>query len=70
MPAWLLPLLLKYVLPAVIQWLQKEGYIDAAEALLGRGAVTVAKEITSLRTYSEPTDFPDSPPQDTGNLRR
>lgn len=53
MPAWLVAALLKYVLPLVIAWLRKEGFIDAAEAICIKGAVAVVQEVKDLKTYPE-----------------
>ena len=63
MPAWLITALLKYVLPIVIQWLQKEGYLDAGEALISKGAVAIVSEVRSLKTYDQ---YPGDPPAPTG----
>ena len=71
MPSWLLPILLKYVLPIVIQWLQKEGYINAAESLAAKGAVDIYKEVKSIKVYSAPEDYPNPPSENpaTTNLK-
>ena len=63
MPAWLVTALLKYVLPIVIQWLQKEGYLNAGEALISKGAVAIGKEVRDLKFYDQ---FPGDPPAPTG----
>lgn len=63
MPAWLLPLLLKYVLPVVLEWLQKSGHINAAEELAAKGAVAMVKEVKDMNTY------PDYPSQNSKGQR-
>lgn len=60
MPAWLLSLLLKVVLPLIISWLQKEGYVNAAEALVARGVDALAADLKIQRKY------PDDPAPPTG----
>lgn len=64
MPAWLLTLLLKYALPLLITWLQKEGYIDAAEALIAKGGAWTIAEVKTLKTYPQ---YPGDPPAPTGS---
>ena len=63
MPAWLVTFLLKYAVPLLITWLQKEGYMDAAEALLAKGATWTAREVKDLKTYPKyPGDDKKDPP--------
>lgn len=50
-PPWLIALLLRYVLPIVITWLQKEGFLNAGEALAAKGATAVFNEVKDLKTY-------------------
>lgn len=54
----ILAFVLQRVAPLIISWLQKEGYVNAAEALVARGAVWTVAEVKSLKTYSATTDFP------------
>jgi len=62
MPIWLSVVLWKLVLPVVISWLQKEGYVNAAEALAAKGTVALVNEVKSLKTYDQyPGDAPAPP---------
>lgn len=45
MPAWLLMALVKFALPIVISWLRQDGHINAAEALVAKGAVAVVRDV-------------------------
>lgn len=58
MPAWLLPLLIKYGVPVLIAILRKTGFIDAAEALAIKAGVKVAQAVETLETFHNPEDFP------------
>ena len=59
MPPWLLAILLKYALPTVINWLRKEGYLDAVEALLAKGALAIVNDVRNLKIDpSYPNDTP------------
>lgn len=50
MPIWLLPLLLKYVLPLIIQWLEKEGFMGAAESLAAKGVANLYVDLKNIKT--------------------
>lgn len=64
MPAWLAPILIKageaglslamqYVFPKLLAWLRASGHINAAEELAAKGAVAVAQEMKTIKTYPE-----------------
>lgn len=68
-PAWLLTFLLQRVAPLIIEWLRKEGYIDAAEALVAKGAVWTVDEVKSLKAYREYPNDP-KPPSNVSNINQ
>lgn len=53
----------KYGVPILITILQKSGAINAAERL----GLKAIDKLENLKTYSEPTDFPQAPPVPTDN---
>lgn len=55
MPVWLVPLLIRYVLPVILQAAYKSGLINLVER-------EIIKFGMSLKTYHEPEDFPLPPP--------
>lgn len=56
MPVWLVPVLIRYVLPAILRMAVKSGFINEVEKQLISFGL-------SLKTYSAPADFPDAPPE-------
>ncbi|MGB9154406.1 MAG: hypothetical protein WCD70_15120 [Alphaproteobacteria bacterium] len=60
MPVWLVPLLVKYGIPLVISILQKTGIISGVEADGIKAGTHVLKAVESVKTYSQPDDFPDA----------
>ena len=63
MPAWLSIVLWKVVLPDLLLWAQQHGYISLAEELAAKGAVALATEIKSIKTYDQ---YPGDPPPPAG----
>lgn len=70
MPPLVSALLLKFVLPGLIQWARQRGYINLAEDLAAKGALALANEIKDAKAYPiYPTGKngqTDSPPVATG----
>lgn len=60
MPAWLVTILIQSVLPAILQAAYKSGLINLAEKEIIKFGMT-------LKTYHEPSDFPDAPPLNQTN---
>ncbi len=58
MPAWVLPLIWRFVLPEVIALLLKYHFINAPEALVAEGAVNLEQALSQIKTYRE---YPDDP---------
>lgn len=60
MPAWLLPVLIRYALPALLRMAVKSGLINEVEKQLIHFGL-------SLKTYSTPSDYPAAPPEVNSN---
>lgn len=56
MPAWIVPFLIRYVLPFILQAAYKSGLINLVER-------EIIKFGMSLKTYHDPDDFPLKPPR-------
>lgn len=71
MPAWLLPLLLKYGVPLVIKLLTKLGVTNWAERVAIKFGISAYQEIQNIHIYSAPSDYPEAqnPTPATSNLK-
>jgi hypothetical protein len=58
-PAWLLPIVIKFVVPEVLSLLVKSGLINSVEADIAKGAINLEQGLKSIKTYRE---YPDSLP--------
>lgn len=65
MPAWLVPLLIKYGVPVVIAILEKTGVTNWAESVALKAGYTIVEGAEGLKRYSAPSDFPNPPPAAT-----
>jgi len=63
MPAWLIPILIKVVLPFVVQELVKSKIITQLEADGIQDLASFVKAIGSIKSYHDPKDFPNPPPE-------
>lgn len=55
MPAWLSAILLKIVLPDLIDWARRKGYVNLAEEWAAKGAIGLAKEVKDIKVdYTYP----------------
>lgn len=78
MPPLLSALLLKFVLPGLINWARQKGYINMAEDLAAKGALALAAEIKAAKVeYKYPTgkngqtdDAPVAKGQKNGNINQ
>ena len=61
----LAPLLIKYVLPVILNELVKSGVISQLTANGIKDFEDFKMFIKNLKYYSAPTDFPDAPPMPT-----
>lgn len=61
MPAWLLPILLKYVLPEVLKALVSAKFISQFEADLASNAVSLEQALGTIRTYRKYPNDPKEP---------
>lgn len=62
MPAWLVPILLQYVLPEVLKLLVKYHFITELEADLAKKAVSLEEALGKITTYR---NYPGDPPGQT-----
>lgn len=53
MPIWISLIIWKIVLPDIVLWLRKEGYINVAENLIAKFTINSINEIKSIKTYQE-----------------
>lgn len=53
MPAWLLPLLIKFVLPFILRELVKSGMISEAKAIAIKYGIDFEQFLANLKTYQE-----------------
>jgi hypothetical protein len=63
MPVWLLPLLIKFVLPIVLKVLEKTGCVNAAEKLAIKAGTKIIEVAESVEIE------PDFPPQNARGQR-
>lgn len=63
----ILPLLIKFILPILLQKLVKSGIITALEAEGIKTLEDLKSYISNLKTYSTLKDFPNPPPDSTPN---
>lgn len=62
-PAWLMVILVKVVLPIIIQELVKSKLISQLEADGIEDLAGLINVLKGIKTYSEPEDFPNPPPK-------
>lgn len=60
-PAWVISLIIKYGVPLAISILEKTGFTNWAEKVAIRAGYTVYEDISGLKTYSKPSDYPQAP---------
>lgn len=58
MPAWLLPLLIKYGVPILIKFLEKTKAVNMAERIAVKAGYEILTDIDGLKIYSAPSDYP------------
>ena len=59
MPAWIVPILVKIVLPFVVQELVKSGVLSEIQAAAVKDVASLITVLKNLKTYSSPSDFPE-----------
>lgn len=64
MPAWLIPLVIKYG-PTIVSLLIKMGLMKQAEGVAIKIGMKVLKTADETKFYYEPKDFPSPPPSPT-----
>lgn len=62
-PAWAMTILIKVVLPLLIQELVKSGVISQLEADGIEDLGGLVKVLKGVKFYSAPSDFPNPPPE-------
>lgn len=67
MSGWLSFLFIKFILPLLLQEVIKLGLMNDLQAAAIKTFEDFKLWMSTLRTYSTPTDFPNAPPDPTPN---